>query len=135
MLQRFLPQGPSKSLMSYQIFRNKNSTEEQFQSIHQLYAKVVSEDKILCELSQRNLEAGVFVNGQMHPRLEKGPLYFQKVVRETVREQVEKEKKLGREIWPARQRLQEGEDEVSLEDVQLCEGLACDSGKKSTLAW
>ena len=119
--------------MQYQIFRNKHSSEEDFQLVHQLYKRVVGEDKILCELAQKNLNAGIFVNGQMHPRLEKGPLYFQKVAREAIKEHVEREKAAKREIWPARQQLPSTAG-VSLEDVELCSGLACETNQTS-LAW
>lgn len=134
MLQRFLPLGPSKSSMQYQIFRNKNSTDEQFHLIADMYARVVSEDKVLCELAQRNLNAGIFVNGELHPRLEKGPLYFQKVAREVIWEHARREKAEKREIWPARQMLPSNAT-VSQEDDELCSGLACQTGEKSVLAW
>lgn len=133
MLQRFLPNGPKSSSMHYQIFRNKNSSEEDFQRIHQLYAKVVSEDKILCELSQKNLNAGIFVNGQMHPRLERGPLYFQQRTREVIREHVERENAAKREIWPAQQNLPT-DATVSKEDVELCFRLNCQPDQAG-LAW
>ena len=105
MLQRFLPNGPTSSSMQYQIFRNKHSSEEDFQLINQMYRRIVGEDKVLCELAQRNLNAGIFVNGELHPRLEKGPLYFQKVARETIQAHFEREKAANQEIWPARQNL------------------------------
>lgn len=133
MLQRFLPNGPKSSSMHYQIYRNKNSSGEDFQRIHQLYAKVVAEDKILCELSQKNLNAGIFVNGQMHPRLEKGPLYFQQRAREAIREHAEREQAAKQEIWPAQQSLP-ADAAVSKEDVELCSGLSCQSNQTS-LAW
>jgi hypothetical protein len=133
MLQRFLPSGPSKSAMHYQIFRNKNSTEEQFQMIHQLYKKVVGEDKILCELAQKNLNAEIFVNGEMHSRLEKGPLYFQKQVRQVIWEHYEKEKAAKKEIWPARQQLPASAVE-SMADAEMCAGLACE-GESKGIAW
>ena len=133
MLQRFLPNGPKSSSMQYQIFRNKNSSEKEFQLIHQLYKRVVSEDKVLCELAQRNLDAGVFINGEMHPRLEKGPLYFQKVARDVIREYFEREKAAKREIWPARQNLP-STAAVSEEDVELCSSLACQANQVG-LAW
>ncbi|RVX69768.1 hypothetical protein B0A52_06413 [Exophiala mesophila] len=133
MLQRFLPHGPKKSSMHYQIFRNKDSTEEQFRLIADLYNKVVGEDKVLCELAQRNLNAEIFVNGEMHPRLEKGPLYFQKVNRTVIREHFDREKAAGREIWPARQQLPSGAV-TSNEDVELCSSLSCQS-KEGGLDW
>jgi len=119
--------------MHYQIFRNTNSSEEQFQLIHQLYKRVVGEDKVLCELAQKNLDAGIFVNGEMHPRLEKGPLHFQKVARETIREHFEREKAAKRPIWPARQKLQSTSG-VSKDDEELCSGLTCQTNQ-SELAW
>ncbi|KAL2400986.1 hypothetical protein ABEF95_000695 [Exophiala dermatitidis] len=133
MLQRFLPNGPKSSSMHYQIYRNKNSSEEDFQRVHQLYAKVVSEDKILCELSQKNLNAGVFVNGQMHPRLEKGPLYFQQRARQAIREHVEREKAAKREIWPAQQTLPP-DAAVSKDDLELCPSAICQANQ-AVLAW
>lgn len=119
--------------MHYQIYRNKNSSEEDFQRIHQLYAKVVSEDKILCELAQKNLNAGVFVNGQMHPRLEKGPLYFQQRAREAIKEHVMREKAAKREIWPAQQTLP-ADATVSQEDMELCPGASCQPNQAG-MAW
>lgn len=89
--------------MHYQIFRNKKSSEEDFQRIHQLYKQVVSEDKVLCELAQNNLNAGIFVNGEMHPRLEKGPLAFQEKQRKVIREHFQREQLLQKAIWPVKQ--------------------------------
>ena len=89
--------------MHYQIFRNRNSSEEDFQRIHQLYKQVVSEDKVLCELAQNNLNAGIFVNGEMHPRLEKGPLAFQEKQRRVIREHFKREQVLEKAIWPVKQ--------------------------------
>ncbi len=119
--------------MQYQIFRNKNSSEEDFNLISQLYARVVSEDKALCEAAQRNLNAGIFVNGEMHPRLEKGPLYFQKVTRETIAEHYRKEKAEKKEIWPARQNLPSNAT-ISMEDEEICSGLACQTNQEG-LVW
>ena len=65
------------------------------------------------------------------------PLFFQKRCREIVMEHAQKEKKLGKQIWPAKQALEkEGNSVVSNEDVEFCEGLACgDGNEKSELAW
>lgn len=134
MLQRFLPLGPSSSSMQYQIFRNKNSSEKDFRLIADMYARVVSEDKGLCELVQRNLNAGIFSNGELHPRLEKGPLYFQKVNREVIKAHVEREKAAKMEIWPARQKMPNSAI-VSKEDEMLCTGLACNPVNQTALVW
>lgn len=78
----------------------------------------MEEDKHLCDASQRNLNSGVYFNGELHPDKEKvrsqglldnslliltqGPLHFQ----QTVRDDVMGHRKLeveqgGKEIWPA----------------------------------
>ena len=133
MIQKFLPAGPTKSSMSYEVYRNKNSSDEDFHLIADTYARVMSEDKVLCDLAQKNINAGVFVNGQLHPRWERGPLYFQQSVREAITEHYHREKREGREIWPARQQLPSGA-EISEADLEICEGLMCGS-KKEELAW
>jgi hypothetical protein len=133
MLQRFLPHGPTSSSMHYQIFRNKNLSEAEFQLIAKMYNRIVAEDKVFCELAQKNLNARIFVNGELHPRLEKDPLYFQKVARETIRTHYEREKAAKMEIWPARQNLP-GNATISREDEELCSDLSCQTNQES-VAW
>lgn len=119
--------------MHYEIYRNKNASDENFKIISEMYARVMSEDKVLCERSQRNINSGVFIAGEMHPRCEKGPLYMQQSVREAIYEHFNKEKAAGEEIWPARQQIP-GSAEVSLMDLEVCKGLA--SGNQNDgLAW
>jgi hypothetical protein len=101
-MQRFVPHGPMKSTMRYEVYRHKHAPEADFQSIAQMYRRVMSEDKALCEASQRNLNRGVFTNGEMHPRLEQGPLFFQSMCRDLVKEHRQREMEEGREIWPAK---------------------------------
>jgi phenylpropionate dioxygenase-like ring-hydroxylating dioxygenase large terminal subunit len=123
-IQRFIPQGPVRSNMKYEVYRNKNATDEDFQVIDAMYKRIMSEDKFLCISTQRNLQAGVFVNGQLHPRLEKGPLYFQKTVRDVMTAHFAKEQKEGQEIWPARQRLPK-EATVANNDTSFCSAVDC----------
>lgn len=134
-MQRFVPRGPHSSSMRYEVYRNKNSSDADFQYINQMYKRIMSEDKALCDLTQKNLNAGVFVNGEMHPRMEKGPLHFQKLVREAVTEHHKREQMLKREIWPARQQLPNTEGGlVSEKDVEFCSGLACETNQ-TEIAW
>ena len=100
-MQRFVPHGPLKSTMRYEVYRHKEAPKSEFDFIAQMYRRVMSEDKALCEASQKNLNRGVFVNGEMHPRLEQGPLFFQAKCREMVKEHREREMLIKREIWPA----------------------------------
>lgn len=132
-VQRFVPNGPMSSSMRYEVFRNKNSSEEDFQLINHMYKRIMSEDKYLCDLTQKNLNAGVFVNGEMHPRMEKGPLYFQKFVRDTVTDHYKREQAAKQEIWPARQTLPVTAM-VSKKDIDFCSGLACQTNQE-TLVW
>ncbi len=46
--------------------------------------QVMGEDLEICELVQRNLEAGVYETGRMSPTKEVGTIYFQKLVREAL---------------------------------------------------
>lgn len=65
----------------------------------------MSEDKALVLAAHQNIERGVFVNGELHPRLEQGPVFFQKLCRETVKAHLKEEKKAGHTIWPASHNL------------------------------
>lgn len=122
--------------MQYQVFRNKNSTEEEFQLVSNIYKRIMSEDKYLCDEAQKNLNAGVFINGEMHPKMEKGPLYFQSSIRKTVTSHHAREQVAKTEIWPARQTLPEATNSViSQEDIDFCSGLACSTEKQEQLAW
>lgn len=49
--------------MHYQVFRNKNSSDADFELVNQIYKRIMSEDKALCDAAQKNLNAGVFING------------------------------------------------------------------------
>lgn len=136
MIQRFVPFGPNKSQMRYEVYRNKNSSDDDFKTISDMYKRIMSEDKYLCANAQRNIDAGVFVNGELHPDLEKGPLYFQKVVRDVVTEHFEREKKEGgAEIWPARQKVPEKDaaSEATKEDRALCQAVETCAKQKACM--
>lgn len=48
MVQKFVPIGPSKSVMAYGIYWNRNSYDANFKLISKMYAHVMTEDKTLC---------------------------------------------------------------------------------------
>jgi hypothetical protein len=131
LLQSFLPHplSPTKAKMSYQIFRNTKSSLESFNLIKDLYAQVVSEDKALCEAVQRNLGLGIFKAGELHPRLERGPLGFQGWVRGVIRGFVQREKEGEAERERERKMGKGGKgkmgdkERISWEDELLCQGL------------
>lgn len=135
-MQRFVPSGPNRSVMSYEVYRNVHSSDEDFQVINDIYKRIMSEDKYLCSRAQRNINAGVFVNGELHPRMEQGPLFFQGSVRDVVGEHHRREKKAGREIWPARQQLPGTKGgRVSEKDEGLCSSVDCSSMAKEGMDW
>lgn len=140
MIQKFLPASPTRTLITYEVYKNKHSSLEDFHVIADMYERVMREDKILCNAAQANLNRSVFVNGQLHPRWEKAPLFFQKTVREVVTEHFQREKEEGREIWPAKRQVV-GNIGSSDEDEELCRGIdaaACMNGggtRQELLAW
>lgn len=131
MVQKFLPRSANKSLMAYEIYRNRNSAESDFKLISDMYARVMSEDKVLCNNAQKNIERGVFVNGQLHPKYEKAPLFFQATVRQVVMEHHEHEKAKGKAIWPAKQILP-SDAQASEKDETLCSDVCCRAQKAQT---
>ncbi|KAI8952940.1 hypothetical protein F4801DRAFT_588566 [Xylaria longipes] len=133
-IQRFIPKSPDTSIMYYEVFRNKDSSDEDFQVISDIYKRIMSEDKYLCANAHKNIKAGVFVNGEMHPKMEQGPLFFQKLVRDLVTSHHKQEKKAGQEIWPARQKLP-GDAKASEDDLGFCSSLDCTALKKEGLDW
>lgn len=133
MIQKFLPSGPRSSKMAYEVYRNRNSAEEDFKLISDMYARVMREDKVLCNNAQKNLDRGVFINGQLHPKYEKAPLFFQKSVREAITEHYDKEKSEGKEIWPAKRKLP-GNSEISDKDEIMCADISCGM-RKEVLSW
>lgn len=122
--------------MRYEVYRNKNSTDEQFDLVNQIYKRIMSEDKYLCDAAQKNINAGVFTNGEMHPRLEQGPLHFQKTVRETVMAHHAREQAAGKFIEPARATLPTQPNSViSKKDMDFCSSLACPTANQEGLVW
>jgi hypothetical protein len=119
--------------MEYDVYRHKNASDEDFEIIDSMFKRILNEDKWLCNNAQQNLNAGVFVNGEMHPKMESGPGFFQKSVREHIMQHRKLEETAGEEIWPARQKLPSGARE-SKEDLGFCSGLAC-SKVGDKLAW
>lgn len=129
-MQRFVPTGPTKSTMKYEVYRNKNSSDDDFEVINAMYKRIMSEDKYLCANTQKNLNAGVFISGEIHPTMEKGPLFFQTTVRDLMEEHHKREAAAGCEVWPARQVL----PKTAEKDVQFCSAVDCCRITKEAIA-
>ncbi len=131
-MQRFTPVGPGKSVMRYEVYRHKDATDEDFNLISDMYKRIMSEDKYLCTHTQTNLNAGVFIDGLLHPDLGMGPLHFQSTVREVVTEQFNKELAAGHEIWPAQKEVADvNAAAIGESDVAFRTGLAADNLQES----
>lgn len=70
-IQRMFPITATTSKIEYEVFRHTSAADEEFKAINDFYVQVLNEDKELCEAAQRNLSAGLFVNGELHPEKEK----------------------------------------------------------------
>ncbi|PCD43236.1 hypothetical protein AU210_002337 [Fusarium oxysporum f. sp. radicis-cucumerinum] len=125
-LMRVVPTSATTTSMQYEVYRHKDATDEEFQEIDQFFKQVESEDKDLCNAAQKNLNAGVYVTGDLNSFNEKGVLYFQRLLKDAVVQHRKEEQKDGKEIWPAtRIAARSGIQE----EVEFCQGL-CQSTNK-----
>ncbi|EXJ92972.1 hypothetical protein A1O3_01528 [Capronia epimyces CBS 606.96] len=137
-MMRCVPTSATTCSMEYEVYRHQDASDEDFNNIDQIYKRVLTEDKWLCNNTQRNLEAGVFVNGQMHPDYEFGPLYFQSLVKEWVLQHHAEEQKQKKQIWPAAQQLATDTDtntRTTQDEIAFCAGLECGPDAEPRLAW
>ena len=130
-MMRCVPTSAGTCSMEYEVYRHKEASDEDFEYIDSFFKRVLDEDKHLCNAAQRNLNAGVFVNGQLHPDLESAPLFFQNTVRRLLMSHRDEEKNQKAEIWPARQGSM---GSATAEDIEFCSGLSCGEGS-SKLEW
>lgn len=119
--------------MEYEVYRHKDATDEDFGHIDSFFKRVLEEDKYLCDAVQKNLEAGVFVNGEMHPDLESAPIFFQNTVRQLLTEHRRTEDDKGEEVWPARRPMPHSE--VTRDDNAFCDGLTCKGSQAAEIEW
>ncbi|KAM0543246.1 hypothetical protein ACHAPJ_012391 [Fusarium lateritium] len=132
-MMRCVPTSATHCSMEYEVYRHKNASDEDFTKISDMFKRILGEDKWLCNNAQKNLNAGVFVNGEMHPKKEQGPLYFQHRIRGLLNGHHQLEKAAGKEINPAEQILS-GNSGGTEKDMGLCSGLSCKKGE-GALAW
>ena len=57
--------------MEYEGYRHNEAPDDKFQEISDIFKQVLREDKGLCNAAQHNLNSGIYLNGQLHPELEK----------------------------------------------------------------
>ncbi|RSL70869.1 hypothetical protein CEP53_001755 [Fusarium sp. AF-6] len=125
-LMRVVPTSATTTSMQYEVYRHKDATDEEFKEVDDFFKQVESEDKGLCNAAQKNLNAGVYVTGDLNSFNEKGVLYFQKILKEAVVQHRNEEQKAGGEMWPARKTVARNGIQ---EEIEFCQGL-CDSKAK-----
>jgi hypothetical protein len=118
--------------MEYEVYRHVDASDEDFEYIDRFFKQVLKEDKHLCNAAQKNLNSGVFVNGQMHPDLESAPLFFQSVVKSLLVEHRKLETEEGKPIWPAARQMQSRKTQ---EEDDFCSGLACNPSLQVQAEW
>ena len=121
---RCVPTSATTVTSEFEVYRHQDAATEDFEYIDAFFKRVLNEDKELCIRTQKNLNAGVFVNGRLHPHLEKGPAFFQSKIRSLLTSHKVAEDEKKQEIWPGRRAEQHGEIE---EDTLFCSGLSCQS--------
>ncbi|CAO2654820.1 Nn.00g115530.m01.CDS01 [Neocucurbitaria sp. VM-36] len=138
-IQRMIPRGSDGTLVENEIYRHKNATDANFDDVMSFYRQVLTEDKLLCEGAQKNLNTGVFVNGELHPDKEKGPIHFQTMVKQELMEHRRKEvANGGQEMWPATPILSGQIDTKRLhEEEKFCSELEASmcSSQRAELVW
>lgn len=150
-IQRCVPISAMQTKMEYEVYRHKDATTKAFEKLNQIFKVVLSEDKELCNAAQKNLEAGIFINGQLHPRVEKvwhrfvpesdhhtdhdfkGPLHFQQLTRELVMSHHALENAAGEPIWPATSKSKSSTK--TQEEIDFCASLDCGVNKDAKLQW
>ncbi|KAM6510255.1 hypothetical protein FALCPG4_017878 [Fusarium falciforme] len=132
-MMRCVPTSANHCSMEYEVYRHKNASDADFKKIDEMFKRILSEDKWLCNNAQKNLNAGVFINGEMHPKMEQGPLYFQSQVRKFLNQHHKLEEAAKKEIRPAQQVLS-GDKDATEVDMGFCSGVAC-SKDKGALEW
>ncbi|KAM5349666.1 hypothetical protein ACJ41O_006171 [Fusarium nematophilum] len=137
-IQRMIPVSETKTKIENEIYRHHDASDEEFATIMAFYRQVLEEDKDLCNGAQVNLNAGVFLNGELHPQKEKGPIYFQNTVRQEVMEHRKREvAQGGQHIWPATPKVARDAMSGKLqEEEMLCSELkreSCMAGPE--LSW
>ncbi|KAF1929475.1 ISP domain-containing protein [Didymella exigua CBS 183.55] len=110
-LERVFPQGPDKTAKHVEMYRHKNCSDGDWETISDVYVHGVK------------AEEGA----------ETAPLAFQTAVRDAVTEHYRQEQAAGKEIWPARP-VANGIADQADEDERFCAGLACGTQSR-VLAW
>ncbi|KAI5970488.1 hypothetical protein CANMA_000397 [Candida margitis] len=128
---RVLPLSATKTTLQYDIYTKKGIDEATKTEFVDFLQQVEIEDFDLCQLTQQNLNEGIYSSGYLHPTKENGVLYYQSLVRDAIKEHLELEKANGgKHIDPAAVAGQKKNKD--LEELEgICQSLECASGQQN----
>lgn len=125
---RVLPLSPNHTILQYDIYTKKGLADDKKKEFVDFLQLVELEDFNLCQLTQKNLDQGVYNSGYLHPTKERGVLHYQGIVRDMVKEHYELESKAGKPINPAFVGGTSINESVKELD-EMCSNLECGSGE------
>ncbi|CUM66840.1 uncharacterized protein PRCAT00004524001 [Priceomyces carsonii] len=126
---RVLPQSASRTILQYDIYTKKGLAEDKKKEFVDFLQLVELEDFNLCEMTQKNLNQGMYTTGYLHPQKERGVLYYQGLVRDMVKEHFKLEQEKGGPFNPAFSNQIHEESTKELDDI--CNLLECLGGSPS----
>lgn len=133
---RVLPITAKRTILQYDIYTKKGSTEENKKEFVDFLQQVELEDFNLCEATQKNLNNGVYSTGYLHPTKERGVLHYQNLVSEMVKKHYALEKEAGQAVNPGALTARQSKEAEELE--QICSGIEClgsNPGDHDGLEW
>ena len=134
-IMRCIATSAGKTKMEYEVYRHKTASDGDFKDICDSFQQILKEDKELCNAAQENLNGGIFQSGELHPRVEKGPLYFQSLTKKLVMHHRNEEETLGREIWRVTPRHKTTDQ--TRKEIDFCNSLEAGTcaAENQTLEW
>lgn len=130
---RVLPLSPTHTILQYDIYTKKGLSERKKKEFVDFLQLVEMEDFNLCQLTQKNLNQGVYSAGYLHPQKERGVLHYQGLVRDMAKEHFAREVSAGKQINPASVGVLTNASVQELDDI--CNQLECGSGSEEKLQW
>ncbi|KAI9010265.1 hypothetical protein DFJ74DRAFT_686543 [Hyaloraphidium curvatum] len=92
---RWTPVTANETVLHAEVFVAKHTTKEEFDEFIKFFYEVDIEDFFLASFTHRNLQAGVYSQGCLHPKKENSLIYYQNSVRTKLIEHAKKEKEAG----------------------------------------
>lgn len=130
---RVLPITATHTILQYDIYTKKGLPDAEKKEFVDFLQLVELEDYNLCQATQKNLNQGIYGSGFLHPKKERGVLYYQGLVRDMVKEHFALEEKKGGIVNPA---FVGGSLNESVKELdELCSKLGGCGTEKNGIDW